>query len=922
MTNRPLARAMSIWAALCLVQVSALGVVARDPAVDGNGHQTGFRMAPTRAEKSQPSYRGRIRVDDIVSGEKSNGKPVDSPKANRDPRPVAAPISITAAPAVDFATTNATPPAAQHAIGGLQGVNFANHSAPFVAAGPDDVMQTAGTSFRITSRSGGDQRVVTHRAFFRTPDFITKEESQRVYFDSTHNRWVALEVSLDCTPNGGAAYGHGYLDLAISDTADPRSSWQLWFWSFIDELPADPGFGTATDKFVLTNNLHRMHSADCSVNDDTDGWHVRAIEWANYLQDHSFQSDLYVVDRQPSRVVLRILPAVQSPAESGDVHMAAETYDPASPAAKHVWHMVVTGHIFSSALIGDDLSAANIVPPWSGPGSVGGASMGFGPSSITWQNGRLVIASGEFCTPPTDTISRSCVRITELNTSTKPASRVQDFNLSQAGANYFAPGVILAPTGDLYITYDRSVGSPNGPPIQPSGYVVRQAPGDPHGTVSLPTKFVTGASAYSGTDWADVVGLSADPQVNDSVWITGAATNATHGWKSQVAQLTTATGDTYHPLDPLRVLDTRDGTGLSGTFVTGVPRTFPVAGASGGKIPSNAVAITANVTVTGQGSRGFVSVGPVVGPSPSSSTINFPAGDTRANNLTLPLNAQGNLMAVFQGNAGTSTQLVLDVTGWFTADSTGATYQPLTSARILDTRSGTGLSGRFVANSPRTLKVTGHGGVPAGARAITANLTVVGQTHGGYVSLTPLPTATPKTSTINFPAGDVRANGVTVPLAPDGTLSAVFKATTTGTTDLVLDVTGYYVAGTAGLRFYPLSPGRIMDTRTTALTQLSGPFSSSVPRTLVTGGHFGIPDAAAAATGNLTVVGQTKGGYVSITKDATATPNVSTINFPPGDIRANGVTVPLNAANDLALVYKSSSAAKTHLLLDVSGYFR
>jgi hypothetical protein len=95
-----------------------------------------------------------------------------------------------------------------------------------------------------------------------------------------------------------------------------------------------------------------------------------------------------------------------------------------------------------------------------------------------------------------------------------------------------------------------------------------------------------------------------------------------------------------------------------------------------------------------------------------------------------------------------------------------------------------------------------------------------------------------------------------------------------------------------------------------------------VPRTLVTGGHFGAPADALAVTGNLTVVGQTKAGYVSITKNPDATPPVSVLNFPLGDIRANGVTVPLNASNDMAIVYKATSGAKTHLILDLTGYFK
>ena len=318
---------------------------------------------------------------------------------------------------------------------------------------------------------------------------------------------------------------------------------------------------------------------------------------------------------------------------------------------------------------------------------------------------------------------------------------------------------------------------------------------------------------------------------------------------------------------------------------------------------------------------GFVALGPTKTANPSSSTINFPLGDNRANNLTLPLDGNGDLAAVYKAVAGKSTHLVFDVTGYFLADDSGATYQPITSARLLDSRDGTGLSGKFQANTPRTFQVTGTGEVPDGATAVTGNVTVVGQTRAGFISLTPAPVANPETSTLNFPLGDARANGVTVPLSDDGMLSAVYKAAS-GTADIVFDVTGYYVNGTAGLRFFPLNPGRIMDTRPNTLTQLSGQFSSSTPRTLVTGGHFGVPPDALAVTGNLTVVGQTKAGFVAITKNPTPTPPVSTLNFPLGDVRANGITVPLNTANDMALVYKSLAGGKTHLLLDLTGYFK
>ena len=87
-----------------------------------------------------------------------------------------------------------------------------------------------------------------------------------------------------------------------------------------------------------------------------------------------------------------------------------------------------------------------------------------------------------------------------------------------------------------------------------------------------------------------------------------------------------------------------------------------------------------------------------------------------------------------------------------------------------------GLSGAFTANVARTLVIEPYQGVPANAIAIAGNLTVVGQTKAGYVSMTQAATNSPATSTLNFPAGDVRANGVTGPHdGPAGTVGLVYK---------------------------------------------------------------------------------------------------------------------------------------------------
>ena len=183
----------------------------------------------------------------------------------------------------------------------------------------------------------------------------------------------------------------------------------------------------------------------------------------------------------------------------------------------------------------------------------------------------------------------------------------------------------------------------------------------------------------------------------------------------------------------------------------------------------------------------------------------------------------------------------------------------------------------------------------------------------------PLWPTTPIPRPLNFPLKDVRANGITVQLAGNGSLSAIYIAAAGKTTHLLFDVTGYYLQDLTGSKFYPLTPGRVLDSRDG--TGLNGTFRHAVGRTLPVEGHVNVPATAVAITGNLTVVAQTAAGLLAMTKLTTNAPDTSSLNFPLGDIRANGVTGPLSGAGNVGLVYMAASGKTTHVLLDITGYF-
>jgi len=380
---------------------------------------------------------------------------------------------------------------------------------------------------------------------------------------------------------------------------------------------------------------------------------------------------------------------------------------------------------------------------------------------------------------------------------------------------------------------------------------------------------------------------------------------------------TGANGATYVPIAPARLLDTRVNNGLAGKLSANVPRTFQVTGRGG--LPANATAVTGNLTVVNETSSWAVYLGPVSTATPTTSSLNFLHGDIVSRGLTVGLGSTGTLSATYLSTAGNTTDLVFDVTGYFVSDTSGATYVPLPPARLLDTRAGNGLAGKLSANVPQTFQVTGRGGVPANAIAVTGNLTVADETKSWAVALGPNPTPTPTTSTINFSVGQVLANGVTVGLSSTGTLSATYMSTAGNTTDLVFDVTGYFAPGLEGSTYVPIVPARLLDTRLG--TGLTGPFSAGVPRTFQVTGLGGVPTNADAVTGQVTVVNSTNSWAAYVGPDPVPNPGASTVNFLKGEVKGNGLDVGLGSGGTLSATYLSTSGSTTDLVFDVTGYF-
>lgn len=159
---------------------------------------------------------------------------------------------------------------------------------------------------------------------------------------------------------------------------------------------------------------------------------------------------------------------------------------------------------------------------------------------------------------------------------------------------------------------------------------------------------------------------------------------------------------------------------------------------------------------------------------------------------------------------GAAVAVTFGAGGLFAADAASpeSSVVTLEPVRILDTRDpvNVGLAGPFVSPVAQDLKVTGpvptttgtKTVVPAGATGVFLNVTPVGATAAGFISVRPAnATGLPSTSNVNFTVGAINPNAVLVELpvggADDGKIEITFDAfgSTGPTSDVLVDVVGY-----------------------------------------------------------------------------------------------------------------------------------
>jgi hypothetical protein len=339
---------------------------------------------------------------------------------------------------------------------------------------------------------------------------------------------------------------------------------------------------------------------------------------------------------------------------------------------------------------------------------------------------------------------------------------------------------------------------------------------------------------------------------------------------------------------------------------------------------------------------GYLTVYPTGAPQPFASNLNYTAGEIVPNLVEVGTGTNGQVTLY----SSAQSDIVVDVEGYVsTTAPSGAgagLYSPLPAPdRICDTRAGnySSLSGgdaqcngpgnsgeRLNAGGTVSVQVGGLDGIPSNVTAAVLNVTVANPSAGGFLTVFPEGATQPTASNVNYAAGQVTANRVTVPLSSNGTPGRI-SIYSSAQADVVVDVSGYYsAAGGSGATFTTeTAPVRICDTRAGNPSQLSGSanqcngktIDSSGNLTLQVAGLAGVPAGAKAVVVNLTAVSPTMPTYLTVYPGPTLTTS-SDLNPAAGEVRANLSVAKVNA-NGTVTVYNSTGSV--NVVVDVLGWY-
>lgn len=256
-------------------------------------------------------------------------------------------------------------------------------------------------------------------------------------------------------------------------------------------------------------------------------------------------------------------------------------------------------------------------------------------------------------------------------------------------------------------------------------------------------------------------------------------------------------------------------------------------------------------------------------------------------------------------------------------------FVPLAPCRVMETRAEYNHEGRtgpfgppfLAANETRTLQLPASTvcQIPSSAKAYAMNVTLIPRVITDFLTVWPAGDSRPEFWTVRSPDGQVAANSAIVRAGVGGGVSVLAS----GAADVLIDISGYFTDASSGLLYYPITPCRVIDTRSAYRTP-SGPFG---PPTMLPGEtrrfrvphtpYCSIPAGASAYSATMTAVPPAPLAFVTMWPAGGVRPGVSSLNSFGGRVVSNSVIAPASADGSVDIF----TFNRTDVIVDINGYF-
>jgi len=429
---------------------------------------------------------------------------------------------------------------------------------------------------------------------------------------------------------------------------------------------------------------------------------------------------------------------------------------------------------------------------------------------------------------------------------------------------------------------------------------------------------LNGSASYAAiTVMVNVGWTASSPQVN-SVSVSGGG--------SVTANTTDSTVITPNP--PVLTITKTHSASFTQSQANAI-YTVTVSNTNGAGPTSGTVTVTdilpAGLTLVSMSGTGWACPGTQANNCTRSDVLNgggsYPAITVKVNVAANAASQVTNQASVSGGGAATAS--VMDNTAIVASVATSALrFIPVAPCRVADTRvtpNGAFSGPSLAAKTVRDFVIPNSTcGIPSTAAAYSLNVTVVPPAVLGFLTVWPSGQPQPLASTLNSMDGRTKANAAIVAAGTNGAVSVYANAAT----DLVLDIDGYFVPAASApnaLMFYPLTPCRIADTRSSGTGSLGAPsLIAKQSRTFpVQSSSCNIPITAQAYSLNFTAVPAGPLGFLTAWPTGQTQPLASVLNDPTGTDVANAAIIPAGT-NGAVDVYAN---AATDLIIDINGYF-